>query len=116
MTAPIQASLRMRCATERDQGGDDPYGGGEDWQVHLTGVRCTWWSAAGREAVSDERAVVVADEHLLLGRGEDVAEGDRIVSIVDDQGREILDRKRRVEYVAVQRSHLDASLRAVGNG
>lgn len=105
--------MRMRCTVERDQGGDDPYGGGHDWQPHLTDEPCYWWAQSGREQVSDETSVVVADEHLIVGRDAGLAEGDRIVSVTDHRGREVLDRKRRVEYVAVERSHLDASVKAV---
>ena len=105
--------MKMRCTTERDQGGDDPFGGGENWQTHETDLPCSWWSSTGREQVSDDRSVVLADEHLIVARDADVVEGDRIVNIRDHRGRDVLDRARTVEYIAVQRSHLDCSLKAV---
>lgn len=110
----MRPPLPMRCDTQRDAGGSDPYGGGEDFQPHLSSVACYWWTQSGREAISDERSVVVADEHLLVARDADVREGDRITSVTDQQRRTVLDRARTVEHVAVERTHLDCSLRAVG--
>jgi len=105
--------MRMRCTVERDQGGDAPYGGGHDWQPHLADEPCYWWAQSGREAISDDRSVVVADEHIIVARDADLKEGDRVVSVTDQRGDELLLRDRTVEYVAVERSHLDAAVRAV---
>ena len=105
--------MPMRCTTERDKGGDDPFGGGEDWQPNLDGHPCYWWATSGREQISDDRSVVVADEHVIVDRTTDIAEGDRITSVVDAAGLEVLSRARTVEYIAVERSHLDCSLKAV---
>ena len=114
MTSPTRASMRMRCWTERDTGGDDPYGGGENWTAVLQSERCLWWVTSGREQISDDRSVVLADEHLIVGHGSDIAEGDRVVKVTDQAGRTVFDGQRRVvEHVVHGRQHLDCSLRAV---
>ena len=106
--------MRMRVTTERaSENGSDPYGGGTEVETILDGEPAYWWAQSGREAISDDRSVVVADEHIIVARDADLKEGDRVVSVNDHEGREVLDRKRRVEYVAVERSHLDASVKAV---
>ena len=104
----------MRCWTERDTGGDDPYGGGEEWTQVLASHRCLWWVASGREQISDDRSVVLADEHLILDHGADIIDGDRVIKVTDDVGRIVFDGQNRiVEHVAHGRQHLDCSLRAV---
>jgi len=114
MLTPTRASLRMRCWTERDTGGNDPYGGGEEWTPMLASRRCLWWGTSGREQTSDDRSVVIADEHLLIDHDADVLPGDRIVKVVDGMGRTVFDGQRRIiEHVSHGRQHVDCSLRAV---
>ena len=104
----------MRVTTEREsENGSDPYGGGTEVETILDGEPAYWWAHSGREAISDDRSVVVADEHIIVSRDADLKEGDRVVSVRDQRGDELLLRDRTVEYVARERNHLDASVRAV---
>lgn len=113
MLSSTGASLRMRADIVRRTSGDDPFGGSQTWTPVAEDVRCLWWSRSGREQIDDVRSVVVADEHLLLDRDQDVEAGDRIVNLVDQFGREIFGTGgfREVEHVQVGRQHLDCSLR-----
>lgn len=114
MLTPTRASLKMRCWTERDTGGDDPYGGGETWAAVESSARCLWWVTSGREQISDDRSVVLADERLIVDHGTDIAEGDRITKVVDNMGRTVFENiPRVVEHVMHGRQHLDCALRAV---
>ena len=106
--------MRFRCWTERDTGGDDPYGGGESWTAVLASQRCLWWVSSGREQIDDQRSVVLAEEHLIVPHGVDVVEGDRVVKVTDEMGRTVFDGSRReVEHVGFGRQHVDCSLRSV---
>lgn len=105
--------LTMRCDVERRGAGSDPFGGNSTYTTHLSGEPCYWWVSSGREQIDDARTAVVADERILFDRGTDVRPGDRIVEVVDHQGRTVFTAGdfREVEHVAVERTHLDCSLR-----
>lgn len=109
----MRPTLRMRCTVERDQGADDAYGAGEDWQPHLSDVACWWWVATGREAISSDRTVVIADERLIVDLDVDVAAGDRVTEVTN-RGTTIFAGSdwREVEHVARTVSHQELALRA----
>ena len=106
---------RHKMWTERDQGGDDPYGGGENWQPHLDAHECSWWSSSGREQVSDDRSVVLVGENVIAPLGTDVRPGDRVVKVETDDGVPVVEspRWRTIEHVDQHPSLLDCSLKAV---
>ena len=72
-----------------------------DWQPHLT-VRCTFpvrGSGLARAIVtSRDIDVVMRMARMMIPPFTDVVEGDRVVSIRDDEGNELLDLYQLEEY------------------
>lgn len=116
----MRPPMRMRCWTQRNQDVSDIYGGGSDWRPHLSEEPCYWWVQTGRQAVSETRTVVVAEEHLFVAHGCDIRPGDRVTKVVDHKGRVVFDADadddpfRQVEHVADDRDFFDVSLARVG--
>lgn len=110
----MRPRLSMRFWTSRDQGGTDPYGGGQNYQPSLSDEPCYWWVTSGRAQVDDSRSVVLAEEHMFVDRRSDLKAGDRIMQLVDHEGRLVFDASdyREVEHVAIERDFLDCSLKA----
>lgn len=109
----------MRFWTHRDQEAADPYGGGSDFQAHLSDIPCYWGVTGGDESVSESRQVTTADENILCAHGTDVQEGDRVVRVDDHEGRTVFDTAsgdafREVEHVADLRDFFDLSLQRAG--
>lgn len=78
-------SLKHRCSILRDAASTDEWGNAEppDWQTVYSGVHCRAWNDAGREAVTNERTVVVLDLRMIVPLGTDVGEADRIGDIIE---------------------------------
>lgn len=121
MTSRVAAyadrEMRDRCTVERNQASTgDPYGGegSPDWQIHLTDQRCKLWIQSGGEAVSENRIALVEDWKLNLPLGTDIAEGDRITSVVDFRGNVVTTDTLYVDFVANKRDQLVCSLERRG--
>lgn len=93
------------------QAGSDPWGNSDspDWQVVQAAVPCRVWMNAGKEAVSDERTVVISDLRLLLAVGTDVSERDRI-GTVEIHGEAAYVGPFVIELVIRQPDHLELIL------
>lgn len=104
--------MTHRCTIERDQAGADGWGGTAtpDWQEHLADVPCrTAGPNVGREAVTDERTVVVVDQRLLVPLGTDVTERDRLGDVTS-RGTVILPGPVGIEAVLRRSTHLELVL------
>lgn len=109
-------AMRQRADIERDASGSDDWGGqgSPDWQPHLAGVPCHFWTAQGRAVVNGQETAVIEDLRLLLPLGTDIASTDRIGRITDRLGVPIVDGPLLVEAVVQRADHLVALVKEVG--
>lgn len=58
-----------------------------DWEAHLSGVRCRLVIKDQKKVVDTEHeGAVVSTYKLMVLKGTDLKQGDRITQVVDDQG------------------------------
>lgn len=108
-----EQEMTDRATVERNQASTgDPYGGEgpPNWQINLTDQQCYLWGDVGREAVSEDRTVVVADWKMSVPVDTDIFEGDRIVLVTDINGNTITDETLYVDHVATKRDRWVCSL------
>jgi len=104
--------MTHRCSIERDYAGTDAWGDSAtpDWKPHLADVVCrTTGPNVGREAVTDERTVVVVDQRLLVPLGTDVTERDRIGNVTY-RGTVIIQGPVGIEAVLRRATHIELVL------
>lgn len=112
-----RVAMTHRCSIERDvnQGSDDGWGNprSPDWKPHLADVPCrTAGPNVGREAVTDERTVVVVDQRLLLPLDTDVTERDRLGNVTN-RGTVILRGPIGIEAVLRRATHIELMLTGI---
>ena len=74
---------RTRIQRDQNAGVLNPAGAPEspDWQDHLTGQPCRFWTNTGREVLDPTTDVVAEDMRMVLPLGTDVTEQDRLAGI-----------------------------------
>jgi hypothetical protein len=114
-----RATMRERATIQRDasQAAESGRRGQKpepDWQDHLTAVPCHVWFNAGREIVGTDNAVV-EDRRMLVPKGTDVTESDRVSAVTDRRGNALegFDGPMRIETVGARADHLVVYLEAV---
>lgn len=96
-----------RAVIERDMStGGDPYGQPlpPSWQVLYAALPCYFWTEAERELEGRVNAIV-SDHRLLVPKGADVEQGDRVVAVQDRLGQPLLQRAMAVAGVLPRRDH-----------
>lgn len=80
-----RVSLVHRTRIQRDQNASSLNAAGAqespDWQDHLTGVRCRFWTSTGREVLDPTTDVVAEDMRMIVPLGTDVTEQDRLAGV-----------------------------------
>jgi hypothetical protein len=97
--------LIHRCSTERPDTTEGVYGQDRNtWVDHLSGVRCRLVIKEQKKLVDTEHeGAVISTYKLMVLRRTDLKQGDRITSVVDDEGttwgpftvQEVLPRRSR---------------------
>lgn len=118
MTAVTRAArsvMTYRCAIERNSGGTvdaDGYPSGSSWAAVAT-VPCYPWMRVGRELAEAPRTAVLKDTRLLVPKGTDVHEGDRVGDVVDRRGTVYLAGPFDIDAVVPRATHLELAVRGV---
>lgn len=106
--------MTMRCTIQRNAGATDDWGGTTpDWQTHLADVPCYAYiqgRAAGREQVTEDRAVFLEDRRVLMPLDTDVTVAHRILQITDRQGQVLYDGPMTIDAVTRRRDHLQLAV------
>ena len=114
MTA--RSRMTMRCTVHRDFNTIvDRYGGpaGPQFGAHLASLACYAWATREREIVDGEKVAVVADWRMIVPKGTDITEDDKLVSIQDRLGVSISASDFRIKSVIRRAGHLELVLEEV---
>lgn len=110
---------RHRCDIQRDvnagEDGTDEFGDPveQDWQDHLTDVKCRAWSNSAREPVDERSVVTFEDRRVSVGLDVDVTEADRVQEIRDHRGNTIFEGPMGVEGITRHTDHLELVLERI---
>lgn len=103
-----RVGLIHRMTTERDiSTGDGGGGSTPDWQAHLSDEPCRAFTATTKQAVSAEQVVVIDDSRITVPLGTDVLETDRVLSVIDRAGVDVLSGPMRIQAIASYADHLE---------
>lgn len=107
--------MTMRAEVQRNTAtGTDPHGhpAAPVFAVHAT-LPCFVWSRQRREVVDGDKQAFVEDLRAMFPLNADIAERDRITSVVDRQGKVILSGRFDVGPIQFKHRHLEAGLERV---
>lgn len=83
------------------------------WSTHIASLACWFWQTAEREVVGD-KAAIVGDMKMIVPRGTDITEADRINGITSKNGiTTIRSGVLLIEAVIPRRDHLELMLRGI---
>lgn len=80
------------------------------WSQINDDVPCAAWFSSGDTQSNEDRVVPVEGRKIIVPRGTDFAEGDRISGISDRRGNVLFSGVMRVELIAPRRDHLELSV------
>lgn len=119
----MSARSRMthRALVERDVTiTTDPFGspGTPDWVEHLAELPCWFYvggtgGASGGEIVLDHRTIVAEALRVLVPKGTDITERDRINGIHDRLGADVYAPVMNIRSVTPHHDHLELQLESV---
>jgi hypothetical protein len=108
-----------RVTIERDtQSATNAHGhkGAPSFTTHLADQPCFLYVAAlgraGREAIAVDRSIAVRSYALLLPKGVDVIERDRVNGVVDRRGVVLLSGAMNIRAVTQHHGHVEVELEA----
>lgn len=106
--------MTMRATVERGATVEDEYGnpGPITWGAHIAALPCWLYSRTERE-VTGEKSAVIEDLRLMVPKGTDVTEKDRISAVVDRRGQAIRPGVLVIEAVVRRRDHLELDVRGI---
>jgi len=114
----IAGRLTMRAQVERNQAvGTDGWNNPAEPDFQPVGdpLRCFVWSKSGREAVGDERSVLIEDVRGLFALDADLRPDDELVSVTDRTGATIHFGRLKVEGpLQHKHTHREANLQRIG--
>lgn len=110
----VRQHMTMRTGVvERlsDQGTKDDYGHPiMAWSQIGNEIPCAAWFSSGDTQSNADRVVPVEGRKVIVPRGTDILEGDKINGINDRRGNSIFSGVMRIELVAPRRDHLELSI------
>lgn len=109
-------SMTMRAAIERDTAtGTDAYGHPVKpvFTAHISSLACWVWSKQRREAVDGAKTAIIEDLRALFPLGADVLTGDKITSVTDRSGAQIMAGNFMIEPPQYKHNHIEAALERV---
>ncbi len=110
-----RSRMTMRAVIERNTAtAEDTYGHPVTpvFEAHAT-IPCWIWSRQRREVVDGSKTAVIEDLRVMFPLGADVQAGDKITSITDRRGAEIMAGEFMIEPVQRKLNHLEAALERV---
>lgn len=111
----LASVLPDRCTVERDasqEGGTDPFGHPlpPAWEPYLADLPCSLWAPGDADPSEDPVERHHIPFRLAVPAGTDLRPTDRVVSVLDAAGLEVLDRPARVDSVTPFPTHVEATL------
>lgn len=85
------------------------------WQTHLAELPCRLWYANGGETIDGDKTAVIEGWRMIVPAGTDIAESDRIASVVDRRGRTIHAGPLNIETVGRRADHVPLTLQEVSS-
>lgn len=112
-TYSIALTLIHTCTIQRDANAGTPDAWGTpstpNWQDHITGQACRFWTQAGREQTDSSTWIVDESMRLVLPLGTDVTERDRIGDVTY-RGTVIAAGPTSIRAVVTREDHLELFL------
>lgn len=103
-----RVGLIHRMTTERSVTGDDGGGGSNPvWSAHLSDEPCRAWTDTTKQVTQPGDIIVVADSRISVPLGTDVRETDRVLSVTDRAGNDVLPGPMEIQTVASFTDHLE---------
>jgi head-tail adaptor len=106
-----RSQMRMRCTIERSADVSDTGGGWtQGWTTVASGVPCHWWAVAGQEIVVGDQVVRGATDRMIVPLNTDVSARDRVATVTDRNGNQIVAGPVLIDAVLRRRDHLALQL------
>lgn len=83
------------------------------WNDLAAGVPCRWWTQAEREVVGPDKTAVVEDAKVIMPKGTDVREADRLNGVTNKAGAVVRAGVLVIESVVSHRDHLELGVRGI---
>ncbi len=106
-----RGAMIQRATIQRDTAtSTDDWGGSvaPTFTDHLISVPCRAWFQAGREVIDGDKTAVVEDRRIIFPKDTDVTEADRVTSVTNRKGIEILPGPMVIESVGLRQDHIIA--------
>lgn len=110
MRARVQRQLVNAGAGDVDDYGNPAPASDTVWETKIDGLACWFWSTNEREAVGPDATKVVEDLRMIVPRGSDIAEQDRVLAITDRMGAIVRQGPLGIDSVVSHRDHLELVL------
>ena len=104
-----RAKMTMRAAVQRDgASGTDGFGqpNAASWASHLSSLACWVWTPSEREVVDGAKTATIGSHKMIVPRGTDITEDDRITAITDRRASTIIGNTMRILSVVDRGNHL----------
>lgn len=112
----VRSRMTYRAQVQRQvPGGTDAEGYPlpPSWQQLHAALPCYPWQVARLQQVTPTHSVVLSDTRLVVPKGTDIREGDRLVGVVDRLGAAYLPDYHDVDAVVPRQTHVELLVRAV---
>ena len=112
----VVSKMTMRATVQRNvPAGTDGFGGpgAAVWGAHLASLSCWVWTKAEREVIDNQKTAVLADHRMMVPRGTDITEDDRVTAVVDRNGGSIIANTMRIHGVIRRDDHIECHLEEV---
>jgi hypothetical protein len=113
--------MTLRALVERDAnlGGvtSKGYAKGADWETHIEALPCYVWSKqrqGAQERADAVRTVVIDEIRMIVPKGTDITERDRVNGVTDRLGNPYLSGILNIRGVQERLTHRELLLEAVG--
>lgn len=106
-----RTAMTHRCTIERDVNhGDnaDPWGNDEpaSWTDSREDIPCRFWFEDATTVIDGTKASEMTTRKMILPKGTDVTEDDRILSVTDRLGNAVADGPMRIDSVGHRMGHV----------
>ena len=83
-----------------------------DWQTHIAALECKFWfeERFSGPAVDGNRSATLTRRKMIVPKGTDITENDRILNVEDRLGNEIADGPMRIDTVGYRKGHIALTL------
>lgn len=104
--------MRHRCTIQRNIAAPNSWNnpGTPGWDQHITDQPCHAWFNSGRTLTPAGEEVSVLDIRLLLPKGTDVLDTDRIENVLDRRGNVVMAGPLIIDAIGPRKDHIALTL------